>query len=197
MTLPSLGDVVIVIVLLVPGFFAFTIIRKMGIVLQNTSELETIIYSVFLTIIILIPFTALTGFTNFDTIRDEFFKSYNFGIIFVSTLGVGFGTGFILKKLKRNFLLGDPWEIIMKRYIKLTWVVVITRTGQEYMGKFRAAGIATDRRELIMSKPVQIFRDEKGNFIQEMEIGKEVIFTEEDISRVFFLSDWNEQNNKK
>jgi len=194
MALPSLGDVIIVVILLVPGFFALSIIRKMGFFFQNTTELETVIWSVFLTIIILIPFTALTGFTNFDTIRDEFFKSYNFAIIFASTLAVGFVTGFILKRLRKNYLLGDPWEVIMKRYTKPSWIIVHTRSGEEYMGKFRAAGVATDRRELIMSKPVQIFRDEKGDFLQDMEIGKEVVFTEEDVARVFFLSDWDEQN---
>jgi hypothetical protein len=184
--LPSLSDAIIVVILLVPGFVAFSIIRRLGAFGKGFSEFETVAWSVLFTIIVFMPFTAITGLTDFDKIRDGFLYPYNIAVLFISTLGVGFGIGTISRRLRKHYSQGDPWEILMTRNKNGSWVTVITKDGKEYMGWYFMSGIGSDKRELVLLEPSQILREPDGDYSDKMRIGDKVIFKEDDIARIFF-----------
>jgi hypothetical protein len=191
MTLPSLADALIVIVLVIPGFITFFITSFIGSYGRKLSDFQMTTWSFIFSVIVLFPFTTITGLTNIDKIRDEFFYPKNFAIIFGLTIAIGIGSGLILRRIRKGHVLGDPWEIAMTRYRhrKDVWIKVITKTGQEYTGKLRAAGIV-DKRGLLMNSPQQVIRDSSGKITNRMTIFKEMIFREDDIARVFFDTEW-------
>lgn len=191
MVLPSITDALIVAILLVPGFVAFFIIRRIGIIDKTLSDFEGIVWSVFFTLIILIPFAAITGLDNLDKIRDEIFLPKNTLVLLGLTIGGGIVSGLIVKQFRRRYQHGDPWEKIVEHYANGgSWITVMTSTGREYGGKYRMAGISEDKREIIISKPVEVIRDNTGAVLNEIDWGEELVFTEGDISRVVFYRTW-------
>lgn len=194
MVLPSVADALIVVILLVPGFIAFFIIRRIGIVDRKLSDLETIIWSVFFSIIILVPFSAITQLDNIDKIRDEIFIPLNTFILLAITVGSGFLGGIITKQFRKRYHHGGVWDNIMENYAKGgSWITVFTKTGDEYNGQYNMASMSEEeKREIIMSKPIQIIRDNNKKKIKEMKWGEEMIFTEGDIARVLFFRKWDE-----
>lgn len=71
MELPSLADILIVIILIIPGFITFYIITKISVIEQKFSDFETTIWSIFLSLFIYIPFSFLIGVSSIDAIRDD------------------------------------------------------------------------------------------------------------------------------
>ncbi len=191
MVLPSLADAIIVIVLVVPGFISFFIMCFIGSYGKKLSDFQRTTWSFIFSVVVLFPFTAITGQTNLDKIRDEFFYPTNFMILFGLTIGIGICSGVILRRVRKPRVLSDPWKLAMTSYRSNTnvWIKVITKTGQEYIGKLRAVGLF-NRKELIMSSPEQIIRDVNGNITNRMIIFEEVLFREDDIARVFFNTMW-------
>jgi hypothetical protein len=197
-TLPSLADALIVFILIVPGFFAFKLFQKLAVAKRKLSDYETTLWSFAFSAGILGVFTTITGLTNIDTIRDQFFIPKNMIILLGLTLATGLVVGMIYRQFRRGFEEGDPWSIAMKHYAETgSWLKVITKTGEEYTGRYRYAGIEDDARELMITTPKQIIRNNDGTIKNEFEIGKELLLTESDIARVFFFEQWdtNENNN--
>jgi hypothetical protein len=190
MTLPSLADALIVIVLLMPGFITFFLIRRISAIGKELSEFENIISSVIFSIIVLVPFAIFTGLDNIDKIRDGLFQPLNVSILFAVSIAIGIGIGFIYKRFRKNYRLGDPWEVMMKYYTSKkngAWITVITKDSKEYKGALRHAGISDDSREIVLNRPIQIFRDASGESTSEMEVGQELLFTEDDVARISFF----------
>jgi hypothetical protein len=180
----------------VPGFIAFKIIVKLGVAKRKYSDYETTLWSFAFSAGILAIFTTITGLTSIDTIRDQFFYPINFVVLFGLTFAAGLIPGMALRQLRKRFEDGDPWSIAMKHYaLTGSWVKVITKTGEEYTGKYRYAGIEDDARELMITTPKQIIRNKDGTITNEFEIGKELLLTESDIARVFFFEEWDSNNN--
>jgi uncharacterized protein DUF6338 len=189
--IPSLVDALIVFIFVVPGFVAFRIVQKLGVAKRKLTDYENTIWSFVFSAGILLPFVAITRLTTIDTIRDKFFYPENLAILFGLTGVVGVIIGLILRRLRRNIVEGDPWEIAMKHYAPDgSWVKVITKTGEEYTGKYRFAGIEDNKRELMIANPKQIIRNEDGTIKNEFEIGKELLLTESDVARVFYFEEW-------
>jgi len=193
MVLPSLADVLIIVILLVPGFITFFIIRRIGVVGGTLSDLETTLWSVFFSMIILVPFSAITQLDTIDKIRDGIFIPLNTFILLAIATGGGFLVGIITKQFRKNYYHGGAWENIMRNYAKGgSWITVFTKTGDEYNGQYNLASMEEEeKREIIMSKPIQIIRDSDKKIINEIKWGEEMIFTEDDIARVLFFRKWN------
>lgn len=193
-SIPSLADAILVFVLLVPGFIAFWLARKVGLFGSKATDFNVTIWSFCFSGIILFPFTLITGLTDLDKIREHFFDPVNYSLLFALTAAIGIGFGAIYKKLfSQNRVTGDPWIIAVNHYaLTGSWVKIITKTGEEYTGKYRYASEEDEERSMLINEPSQVIRDKDGTIISTYEIGKELLFTEGDIARVFFFKDWDE-----
>ena len=67
--------------------------------------------------------------------------------------------------------------------------MVYTDNNLEYKGMMNYAGLCTEgeQREVILSNPKLILRDKDWNVLDEVEMGKEVLFTEKDVRRILFF----------
>ena len=90
MVLPSLSDALIVVILLIPGFITFTIIRWLGQYGSKLSEFQISVASLSLSMVIIFFYSLITGITNLDILRDKFFITENYLILFVNLLKVIF-----------------------------------------------------------------------------------------------------------
>src|SRR3990172_5063421 len=71
MVLPSLLDVFIVIVLVLPGFVAFSIAKFLAVFERKLEEFETVVWSLLLSLLIYGLFSLATEVTDFDTLRER------------------------------------------------------------------------------------------------------------------------------
>jgi small nuclear ribonucleoprotein (snRNP)-like protein len=102
MIIPSLADALIVIVLLIPGFITFWIVKRIGQFNRPLSEFETSVWSFFFSAVILLFFTWITGLSDLDLIREQFFYPINFSTLFVITGVIGLVGGIIFKIICRD-----------------------------------------------------------------------------------------------
>ena len=128
--------------------------------------------------------------TDFDSIRDSILLPQNL----VLTLGVGslLGVipGLLIRKLRGGFVRGDSWEVSMKEASKKgSWVIIYTTEGQEYKGILHYSGGKGFPKEVSIRHPKQIFRDSQGFLLEEVTLGKEILFSEKDIARIAFFQE--------
>lgn len=190
--LPGFQEILVVLVLLVPGFFSFLLAKRFAAVGKKFTDFEKAILSVILTIVDYIPFTYITGFRSLEEIRDGLFDPFNLFILLVIAGVVGIAVGIVFKIIfNKNILLGDAWDMAFDLCAKKggSWVTVYTKTNQEYRGIVQLVGRAEDgSKEIVISKPLQIFRKEDGTSDSEMDVGKDMLFTEKDVARISFFT---------
>ncbi|WP_428326672.1 DUF6338 family protein [Nitrosopumilus sp.] len=187
MALPSLADALIVVILLIPGFITFTIIRWLGHYGNKQTEFKITISSFSLSMVIIFFYTLITGITSLDILRDKFFIPTNFLILFGITLAVGFGVGMILRRRRSNRFRLDTWEKTATEYDNAPWIIVITIAGTEYKGRLFRLDVE-DKKDIVIVNPKQIIRDEKNEITSEIEFGEKMFFHERDIARIAFLT---------
>ena len=194
MVLPSLADLLIIVVLLVPGFVCLFITCRIAAIRRRFSELEFTVWSLFLSLIIYVPFSLTTGINDLDQIRDKIFFPGNFVLLMVYTLLTGIVLGAILKNFRPGMLLGDPWNIAFDRVTRRggKFVIIYTESGLEYKGFVHLSGAEQDSKELSIKYPKLILRDKDWNIVDEIAMGKEILFTERDIRRVLFFEKLDE-----
>jgi len=189
--LPSLADVIFVIVLLVPGFIALTIFRWLAILEKKLSEYLLVLWSLFFSLFIYAIFSWLTGISNIDSIRDNILLPEN--LVKILSLGLAFGIipGMIVRlTFRRHFVRGDCWEASMKQASKKgCWVIVYTNDGREYKGYLHYSGGGDSPREISIRSPKLILRDNKFKVLKEVEMGKEIFFQEKDLQRIMFFKE--------
>ena len=192
MVLPSLADALVVVVLLVPGFVAFFIARKLSAMTRKFSDLEITIWSIFLSLVGYVPFSLTTGLNTIDSIRDSVLIPANFVILIGYNVLVGIALGYSLKRWRGGAIVsGEVWDHAMREVIKIggAYAMVYTDNNLEYKGMMNYAGLCTEgeQREVILSNPKLILRDKDWNVLDEVEMGKEVLFTEKDVRRILFF----------
>lgn len=191
MTLPSLADTLIVVVLLIPGFVAFALIRRIATMGQKFSDFEMTVWSIFLSLIVYVPFSFFTGLTSLDAIRDQIFLPQSFMFLIVFTLGVGVIPGAALRLFRKGITVGTTWDLVVQkvRQRKGGYVLVYTEDGSEYKGKLHYVGSGEEvsRSSLIIENPKLVRRDKDWVVIEEIEMGGEMLFTNNDIRRVLFF----------
>jgi len=196
MALPSLADVVMVIVLLLPGFVSFIVFKWISIVERKFSDFEMIVASLFCSLLIYAVFSAITGISDIDSIRDAVFLPNNVALIMGLSLVFGIIPGVIVKhSLRRRIARGDCWDVCMGRANKKnSWVIVYTKDGLEYKGILHVYGAKGERpRELVIEKPKQILRDKSGKVSNQVEMGSELLFLQDDIRRIVFFKSLRKQ----
>jgi len=189
MALPSLLDIVSVVVLIVPGFFSFVITR--AIFPSNRkkfSDFELTVYSLLYTLPIIMSYSLATGIRDLDSIRDSVFKPWNFAILLGLSFLWGLGPGVIARLWTwGEYVLGECWDVFWDGVGKGAYVLVYTEDGNEYKGWIQYADQSEEKSELVLGDPKLILRDKKWSVVDEIEMGSALLLTENDIRRVVSL----------
>lgn len=183
MVLPSIADVLIVVVLLALGFVAFFLIRYLSAVGRKFSDLETTIWSVFLSFVIYVPLSITIGVSDLDAIRDKIFQPANFLVLMGYTLLVGAVSGVVVRGLRPGMLRGDAWNTAFSRVTRRggEYAIIYTDNGLEYKGIVHLSGAEEDSKELSLKMPKLILRDPSWKVQDEIPMGEEILFTEKDV----------------
>ena len=189
MALPSLADVVFIIVLLIPGFITLVLFRWIAILERKLSDYELVIWSVFLSLLIYSIVSWHTGVTNIDNIRDNMLLPENLLLTLSLSLLFGVGTGYAVKfALRKNIIRGDSWQVSMKIAGKEgAWVIIYTTDDCEYKGALHYFGGVESPKEVSIREPILIVRDKQMNVTKEIPMGEEILFSEKNIARVVFF----------
>jgi hypothetical protein len=189
--LPSLADVIFVIVLMIPGFIALSLLRWLAILERKLSEYHLVLWSLFFSLLIYAIFGLHTGINNIDSMRDNLLIPQNLAEILA--LGVAFGAVpglFARFTFRRHFVAGDCWEASMNQASKKgSWVIVHTQDKREYKGYLNYSGGRDSPREISIREPKLILRDDDWNVSKEIKMGKEIFFLEKDIQRIVFFEE--------
>ncbi len=65
-------------------------------------------------------------------------------------------------------------------------MTVYTKDGKEIQGTLNYAGKEEVEKEIIISNPILIIRDSEHKNTEQRELGKEMLFTNNNISRIAF-----------
>lgn len=193
MTLPSLGDILFVIILLIPGFIALTLFRWLVILERKLSNHMLVLWSLFFSLLIYAIFSWHTGINNIDTIRDVLLRPENLSEILLLSIIFGVAPGLIgriVRTRRGRFVRGDPWEASMRVASKKgCWVIIYTKDGNEYKGILHYSGGKGEPREMSIRKPKLILRDDDWKVKREIKMGKEIFFKEADLQRIVFFKE--------
>lgn len=188
--LPSFSDIMIVFVLIVPGFISFGLFKRIALNEDKVSDFEATIWSLSISLAIYVLFGYLTNLQTFEQIYFNVLNPVYVGIIFGLSLIVGCIPGTIIRLgFKRGIDYGDCWETCLKSARNGAFVLVNTVDGKEYKGAYYLGGIGKASREIIIKKPKIILRDTKYLVTDEIEMGTSIIFKKEDIARIVFLNE--------
>jgi hypothetical protein len=191
MTLPSLADVMIVITLLLPGFISLILFRRISVLEKKISDLELVIWSLFISVLIYFIFGLFTGIKDIESFRDKILFSENLAILLGLSLIFGIIPSFIVKKgFRRSVVKGNCWNLSLKNASKkISYVLVYTKDGLEYKGQLHYSGGEETPQEITIRKPKLILRDKNWKVLREIEMGKEILFRESDIKRIVFFNE--------
>ncbi len=190
--IPDLNEILLVLFMLVPGFLSFTIVKRISSSEIKFSEFELTILSIFLSIVIYLPYTLITGVNNLDAIRESFFFPNNLLLIIGLAMAIGIILGILFKiALRRKVSSGSLWRRIFRKVNSLggAWVSVFTEK-EEYLGK--VVGISesasSEEKEIIIKDAKRVIRDDNGEIVKKIFFGKEIeiLFTDKDIHRIVF-----------
>ena len=191
LALPSLLDTLIVVALIIPGFVAFSIARRLAISERKFPEFETLVWSLLLSLGIYCVFASATGVRGFDSVRDKIFLPLVLFALVAFTVLTGVLVGLswhlaVNRGVRPEF--GNPWDIFFDAMRKSGRdLVVFTSDGLEFRGWVGPSGKEDNRLELILEHPRLIVRDQDRAVVSETEYGQRLLFTEGDIKRVAML----------
>jgi len=184
-------DIFLVILLIIPGFIAFMLFKKLGIREKRISDFETTVWSIFLSLFIYVFFSYITGISDIDSIRDNIFMPNNMLLITGLAILVGVIGGFSARWLfRKGIMAGTCWDACFRSAAQVgTYILIYTTDGKEYKGELWLAGLSESPKEIVIRKPKVILRDSNWRIIDEIEMGSVILFNEKNISRVVFLKD--------
>jgi hypothetical protein len=191
MVLPSLADTILVITLLVPGFISVALFRRISVLERKISDLELVIWSLFVSIMIFSIFSFITGIQDIDSLRDKILFPENLAILLGLSLISGTLSGVIVKKgFRRNVFMGSCWSLSLKKAsTRISDVLIYTQDGLEYRGRLHYSGGEETPREVTIRKPKLILRDKNWKVLREINMGEEILFGEKDIKRIVFFKE--------
>lgn len=189
MALPSLLDVITVVILVVPGFVSFVIFRALFPTKRKRfSDFELTIYSLMFTLPIIMSYSLVTGVGDIDTLRETIFSPSNLTMLLGLAFLWGLVPGGIARFLTRGeWVLGECWDVFWEELGDGAYVLVYTEDGREYKGWIQYADKNEEKSELVLGDPKLILRDSRWKVLDEIKIGHNLLFTEKDIRRVVSL----------
>lgn len=189
MTLPSLAGVVTVAILIVPGFYAFLVVKKLvPSKRKKFSDYEMTIYSLMYSLPILTTYCLVTGVSGIDNLAAGVFDVWNLVLLFGLALFWGGSSGIIARlAVGRNQVISECWDIFGKGLGNGAYILIFTEDGREYKGWIHFYDKTEDKQELIIGDPELILRDDKLKVLKEIPMGHEMLFTQKDIRRIVSL----------
>ena len=150
-----------------------------------------VISSLFLSLLIYGVYGYFTGISDLDMIRDTILLPQNLLAILSCSLLMGAVPGLILRLFFRGGIVrGDAWQVSMNMASKKgSWIIVYTKDSREYKGILHYSGAKDFAKEVSIRRPKRIFRDSEGNLLEEVNVGKEILFSEKDIARIAFFKE--------
>lgn len=185
-------EILIAVILILPGFLSLYIIRKVSIQEEKLSGEEYYLWSLLLSVIIFAVFSYIVNIRSLTEIEDLIFDSKKIILLYFLATVFGIIPGKILKKVIHEdyrVLPGEVWSITLMRLNREEgkFVTVFTTDNLEFSGRVRIYSTREDSpREILIEDPIQIIRNEKMEEISTTEWGKEILFTESDIRRIVF-----------
>jgi len=191
LSLPSLEDIVFIIVLLVPGFFALVLFKKIGMREKQISDYESTIWSLFASLGIYAIFGYFTGMLNLNSVRDNILNPFNIASVFGLAIAFGGGFGLLARLMfRQRYVAGDCWETCMKAAASMgSYVLVYTSNNEEYKGELLFGSVSEAQKEIVLRNPKLISRDSDLRIKSELEMGRTILFNERDILRIVFFKD--------
>ena len=190
LAVPSLLEVITVVVILIPGFISLTLFRWLSKYERKISDNQLTLLSLSCSLVIYVIMGSITGIKNIDDYSIKIFEPDY--LLLILSIGVLIGgiPGGIIGYVRRNVIIGECWEIAMRTAsINGDWVIVYTNDNIEYLGSLHYSGMGNDPREISIRDPTMIVRNEKGEIENEFSVGKEIFFTATDIKRVAFYQE--------
>lgn len=189
MSLPSLLDIVTVVILVVPGFLSFTILKRaLPFKREKFSDFELTVYSLLFMLPIIFCYSIITGLKDIDSIRDSVFQPINLATLIGLSLGWGLAPSLIAKVLTwGKYRTGECWDIFWDGLRLGGYVLVLTEDGHEYKGWIQYSDKSEEKYELILGDPTLVIRDASQKMQSEVKMGHAMLFTQKDIRRVSSL----------
>lgn len=186
-------------IIVLPGYLYLKIFRNIGLLKKPIPSKEMLYQSLTFSLLNIIIASLVFKTTDLNILRSILIQPGKLSVFMILTLSI-----VILLSLFPRFWLKshgytpkDTWThtIEVGRDIELPWVIINTVKGEEYKGILRAYGVGNEPRDLSILSPIKILRDESFETVDEIYMGKEMYFTEKDISRVLFFGNQIEHEN--
>lgn len=185
-------EILLAVILILPGFLSGYLIRKISVQDEKLQDQEFYFWSLLLSVITFTIFSFLIGIKSFEEIEKLIFDYQKVIFLYLIAIIVGCVFGFITKSILHGdyeALSGQVWSIALKRLNaeEGKFITIFTTDNLEFSGKIRIYSTREDSpREILIEDTIQIIRNKKMEAIEEVEWGKEILFTEGDIRRIIF-----------
>jgi len=183
----SVAELYALVILVMPGFISFQIVRRAVFNSSKISQSDTIIWSLIFSIVNLSLFKVIVGFDSVESLQVQLFINYNIFTILVISVVVGL-LFYIYRLYDRTQINDDPWNSLMKnaRFEKDRVITIFTREQKEIRGYLSSSGGVKGEKDIIIRKPTEIIRNKKGIPISQIPLGKTMLVKENDIFRLSF-----------
>jgi hypothetical protein len=187
------SEALIIAGLYLPGFIAFKVYEWKLNSSRRYNAYETTMYSLLFSIVGIYALLVYKGIYEVDFALLSKINILDGLIFFIVSIILGWfvalGKNFMELRLRR--FTRDAWNDFFVRAWeteKAPQLKVITSDGSEYIGFMNFVGARYDKKEISLIKPIKIYRDRKGKFIDHEKLGKEILFTENDIRRIVWVA---------
>jgi len=188
----TLVEIVVAILILVPGFIAFQIFKSIYVLEREYSDLETIIWSVFASYVIYIPFGLLTGLESIDKLTLSFLSIQNLALLMTVATVPAVAVASALKRIfKRDVVKGDLWDFLMDKIAATQdpiYALIHTKTNKEFYGQVARFGMSPSQRDLIIKEPELLIRDTNLK-VTRKKWGKEIYLHPDEIRQIVLMSE--------
>jgi len=184
----SIEEIYLILIWIIPGYFGYIIDRYFSVSIKKHNDLELIIFSLAYSLVSYGVIFAFTSYSNFTLLQDNITSVDVILLIWIVPMLIGFMTGLLqrfMKNERKEF--GDCWIVFQdKLKNKKPGVTIYTIDGKEIEGILNYAGKEDVEKELIISDPKLIIRNIEYKAEYEVNLGKEMLFTDKDINRIAF-----------
>lgn len=186
--LSTLEELYIVLLWIIPGFLGYTTFRILAIDEKERSNFDKIVYALLYSLVSYqIINTFVLQITAFEDIQKNLFNSTFTVWLFSIPILLGFiGGGLNRIVFRRRILPDDCWITFQRKVQNREWVTIYTREELEIEGILNYIGSEYVAKELIITNPRKIIRNEKLEIIAHLPLGEEMYFNKDDISRIAF-----------